>query len=190
MPITGEHVTLRAIEPEDLEQLRAWRNQPEFRRFFREHQEISKPMQKRWYEAVVLGDDKTRMFAIETKGSKRLLGACGICWIDWRNRSGDFSIYLGADEMYVDDVFTPDAGRLLLKFAFGELGLHRVWAEIYSTDAPKQKLLPRLGFTKEGEHRQTTLVDGAWVNSLFYGILAEEFGRPKTAAKGGTFGGR
>lgn len=173
--ITGEHTILRAIEGADLEPLRAWRNQPHLRRYFREYREISPEMQQRWFEKTVLGDPNTRMFAITEKSSGRLLGAAGICWIDWRNRSGDFSIYLGADDLYVDDVFAPDAGRLLLRYGFEELGLGRVWAEIWHTDEAKQVLFPSLGFVLEGRHRSTTYKSGEWVDSLFWSILAEEY---------------
>lgn len=175
MALTGEHVILRAIEEDDLEPLRQWRNRPELRRFFREHREISPAMQRRWYEDVVLKDPATRMFAIAEKASGRLLGACGICWIDWRNRSGDFSIYLGADGLYIDDRFAPDAGRLLLAHAFEDLGLHRVWAEIYDTDAAKQAFFPKLGLVEEARHAETTWKEGRYVDSLFYRLLASEW---------------
>lgn len=173
--LLGEHTVLRAVEPEDLEPLRLWRNQPGLRRYFREHREISRTMQQRWFETIVLNDPRTRMFAVcarEGDGAGRLLGAAGVCWIDWRSRSGDFSIYLGADGLYIDEMFAPDAGRVLLRYAFDELGLNRVWAEIYDHDTPKQALLPALGFVQEGRHRQTTWVEGRFVDSLFYGLLA------------------
>lgn len=175
--LTGERVTLRAIEAEDLEPLRLWRNEPRLRRYFREHREISRAMQERWFKETVLGDPATAMFAVAETGSGRLLGACGLCWIDWRNRSGDFSLYLGADDLYIDDALAPEAGRLLIGYGLDDLGLNRIWAEIYDTDAPKQRLLPALGFTLEGRHRSTTWKEGRWVDSLFYGMLAEE--RPR-----------
>ncbi len=176
--LTGAHTVLRAIEEADLEPLRVWRNQPSLRRYFREHREISSAMQRRWFDTIVLNDPSTRMFAVCARDGAseagRLLGAAGVCWIDWRSRSGDFSLYLGADELYIDEVFAPDAGRVLLDYAFDELGLNRVWAEIYDHDAPKQRLLPALGFRQEGRHRDTTWCEGRFVDSLFYGLLARE----------------
>ncbi|MGF1464191.1 MAG: GNAT family N-acetyltransferase [Maricaulaceae bacterium] len=166
---------LRAIEPTDLEPLRAWRNDPDLRQYFREYREISPDSQKRWYDTVVLGDDRTRMFAIVELTSGRLLGACGLCWIDWLRRSADFSIYIGADGLYIDEVFATEAARLLLRYGFDELGLHRVWAEIYAIDAPKREFLPSLGFQLEGRLREAHFTNGQWVDSLFYGLLAKEY---------------
>lgn len=172
--LKGQHTLLRAIEPRDLEPLRQWRNKPDFRRYFREYREISAEMQEAWYRNSVLNDPRTRMFAIDDANGK-LLGACGLCYIDGINRNADFSIYLGADDLYIDDVFAPDAGRTLLRYGFEELNLHRIWAEIYDFDAPKQRLLPGLGFRQEGRHRQTHWSEGRWSDSLFYGLLAGEF---------------
>ncbi len=170
--ISGKHVNLRAIQQADLEPLRQWRNKPELRRYFREYREISPEMQQKWFEKSVLSDPSVRMFAIERKSDGALMGACGLCYIDPINQNADFSIYLGIDDLYIDEKFASDAGKLLIKYGFEELNLHRIWAEIYSIDLPKQKFLPSLGFKLEGTHKQTHFTEGKWVDSLFYGLLS------------------
>jgi len=172
--LTGDDVVLRNIAADDLEALRLWRNQPHFRQFFREYRDISPNMQQKWYEYVVLGDKRVRMFAITDRNSKQLLGACGLCYIDERNSSADFSIYIGADGLYIDEKFAVDAGKLLLDYGFNQLKLHRIWAEIYAIDTAKKALLPKLGFVLDGQHREAhRLEDGTWTDCLFYGILAQ-----------------
>ncbi|MEL7028092.1 MAG: GNAT family protein, partial [Pseudomonadota bacterium] len=155
--------------------LRLWRNQPHFRRFFRETGEISQDRQTEWYEQVVISDPRVIMFAIEELGEGRLLGACGLCYIDRINRSADFSIYLGADDLYIDEVYAVDAGRQLLKYGFEEQNLHRIWAEIYDFDEAKKRLFATLGFTLDGRHREAHWTEGEWVDSLFYGVLRRDF---------------
>ena len=173
--LTGEITGLRAIEENDLEQLLAWRNDPRMRRFFREYRELNMTQQKSWFDAKVNNDPATRMFAIVDLETKELMGAAGLCYIDGINRNADFSIYLGIDDLYIDEDYVPDAGRVLLRYGFEELNLHKVWAEIYSIDKPKQQLFYELGFTREGVHRETHWTEGQWVDSLFYGLLAKDF---------------
>ncbi|MBN05717.1 GNAT family protein [Ponticaulis sp.] len=173
--LTGEITGLRAIEENDLEQLLAWRNDPRMRRFFREYRELNMTQQKSWFDAKVNNDPATRMFAIVDLETKELMGAAGLCYIDGINRNADFSIYLGIDDLYIDEDYAPDAGRVLLRYGFEELNLHKVWAEIYSIDKPKQQLFYELGFTREGVHRETHWTEGQWVDSLFYGLLAKDF---------------
>lgn len=173
--IEGKSTYLRAIEESDLKPLLEWRNKPHFRKYFREYRELSWNQQKSWYENVVLKDDLVRMFAIVRKEDDKLLGACGLCYIDQVNRNADFSIYIGKDDLYIDENYAIDAANILLAYGFDELNLHRVWAEIYSIDKAKINFFDALNFTQEGVHRETHWTDGKWVDSLFYGKLRSEY---------------
>lgn len=169
--LKGKLVGLRAIERDDLPQLLAWRNRPEYRRYFREYRELSNDMQGAWYNSKVLNDPCTRMFSIVDLENNELLGACGLCYIDWINRSADFSIYLGARDLYIDHTYAPDAARVLIRYGFEELNLHRLWSEIYEFDTPKTQMFDTLGFHLDGRHRQTHWTEGRWCDSLFFGLL-------------------
>ena len=48
--IKGKKVGLRAVEKEDLLVLRDWRNNPEFRKHFREVRELSLTDQEAWFK--------------------------------------------------------------------------------------------------------------------------------------------
>ena len=168
--LTGEHVVLRAIEPDDLETLRTWRNDPALRRNFRQREAISADQQRSWYERMS-ADPNQHLYAIEAGGM--LVGAGGLLYVDTVSRHADFSLYIGGS--YVDDMYAPDAARVLLDHGFGELGLHRVWVEVYAFDTKKQALVEQLGFALEGRHRDHRHEDGRWYDSLFYGLLSGEW---------------
>lgn len=174
MMLSGKHVGLRAIELADLPQLLEWRNKPEFRQYFREYRELNAEQQRHWFDEKVNGDPTIKMFSIIDLSSSRLLGACGLCYIDWVNRTADFSIYIGADDLYIDEKFAPDAAKVLICYGFEELGLHRLWSEIYAFDDPKKAFFDQLGFTLDGRHRQTHWANGLWHDSLFYGLLSTD----------------
>lgn len=169
--LQGNKVGLRAVEKNDLEQLLAWRNQPEFRKYFREYRELNSENQKMWFEKFVMQDRNTEMFAIVELENNQLIGACGLCYIDWMNRSADFSIYIGKDDLYIDSVYAIDAAKVMMKYGFEELNLHRLWSEIYDFDEAKKEMFKALGFEIEGRHKQTHWTDGKWCDSLFYSIL-------------------
>jgi RimJ/RimL family protein N-acetyltransferase len=169
--LKGIYTGLRAIEPKDLSQLLEWRNRPEYRRYFREYRELGMEQQKDWFEKVVKGDSRTLMFAITEVKKERLLGACGLCYINWVDRNADFSIYIGADNLYIDNQFAPDAGKILMRYGFEELGLHRLWAEVYDFDEAKKKFFETLGFSCDGTHRETHWSEGKWHDSRFYSLL-------------------
>jgi RimJ/RimL family protein N-acetyltransferase len=172
--LKGKHAGLRAIERKDLPVLLGWRNRPEYRRFFREYRELNSESQTLWYEKVVMNDPHVMMFSIVDLKDASLLGACGLCYINWIDRNADLSIYIGADDLYIDGKYAPDAARLMINYAFHELGLHRLWAEIYDFDEQKIKFFKKLGFKLDGCHRETHWTEGKWCNSLFYSLLQGE----------------
>jgi RimJ/RimL family protein N-acetyltransferase len=172
--ISGKYVGLRAIEKDDLQQMLHWRNLPQFRQYFREYRELNFMNQEYWFENIVQKDRNTIMFSIVDLKNGNLLGSCGLCYINWINRNADFSLYIGASDAYIDKKFAPDAGKVLLKYGFNELNLHRVYAEVFDFDTQKQALMKRLGFRLEGEHRETHWSEGRWNNLLMYGVLKND----------------
>lgn len=179
--LSGEHIRLRAVERADLEQLRAWRNAPELRRFFRGRRELSSDDQLAWFERVARAGGQapdTIMFSIQSAATDELVGACGLCYIDWVDRTAELSAYVGADLVYVDDVLAPDACRILIAHAFGELGLQRLWVEVYAYDVLKTNLLQALGFAQEGRLRMHRFRMGARHDSLLFGLLAGQAHAP------------
>lgn len=169
--LQGNKVGLRAVEKNELEQLLTWRNQPGFRKYFREYRELNGENQRMWFEKFVMQDKNTEMFAIVELENNQLIGACGLCYIDWINRNADFSIYIGKDNLYVDAVYAINAAEMMIQYGFDELNLHRLWAEIYDFDEEKKKMFVTLGFSLEGRHRQTHWTEGKWCDSLYYGLI-------------------
>lgn len=174
--IKGKLIYLSPVEQKDLEQLRYWRNLPEYRKHFREHREISIDMQAQWYQSKVLGDPSTLMFAIRDTLTGDLLGCCGLCYINWVNRNADLSLYIGWNESYIDDVgYADEACQLLFKFGFDELGLQKIWTEIYEFDQRKYQLYMKFGFHQDGLLRNQYFHDGKWWNSYILSLLTNEY---------------
>ncbi|MEN6566134.1 MAG: GNAT family protein, partial [Veillonellales bacterium] len=65
--------------------------------------------------------------------------------------------------------------RVMVKYGFEELNLHRLWAEIYDFDEPKKKLFNTLGFSLDGRFKGNHWAEGKWHDSLFYSLLTPEF---------------
>lgn len=144
--LIGEHVQLRALERDDLPQLLAWRNTPQLRQFFRERHELGMDDQLAWFERLTRqrgGPRDTVMLAIVRRDTHSLIGACGLCYIDWVSSTAELSIYIGAELAYIDATFAPDACRVLIGHAFDELDIRRLWTEVYDFDTAKRGLLLR-----------------------------------------------
>ncbi len=104
-------------------------------------------------------------------------GLVGVVNVNSIVRGGFQSGYLG----YA--AFAPHAGRGLmteglravLNAVFGELGLHRVEANIQPANARSIGLVRRLGFEKEGFSRRYLKIGGEWRDHERWALLAEDF---------------
>lgn len=174
--IIGKSVYLAPIEREDLPILMSWRNREDFRKYFREYREINTDMQNKWYESKVLNDPSTIMFSIRNINSHELLGACGLCYINWIHRNADLSLYIGWDNSYIDDKgYARESCNLLFNYGFKGLGLNKIWTEIYEFDVKKKKLYESLGFKLDGILRENCFYDGKWWDSLILSLLNKDY---------------
>ena len=174
--MNGKLVRLVPLEQDDLEPLRLWRNNPEFRKYFREYRVISKEMQQQWYQQKVLGDPGTMMFAIRDIKNDELLGCCGLCYINWVHRNADLSLYIGWRNAYIDTAgYAEESCKLLFSYGFQELGLEKIWTEIYEFDEPKRALYQKLGFRQDGLLRNQYQYDGRFWDSRMLSLLKDEF---------------
>jgi [ribosomal protein S5]-alanine N-acetyltransferase len=65
--------------------------------------------------------------------------------------------------------------RLVLREAFGRLGLHRVEANIQPANVRSIRLVQRLSFTREGFSERYLRVAGEWRDHQRWALLAERF---------------
>jgi RimJ/RimL family protein N-acetyltransferase len=171
--IAGKKVYLTAVERTSLEQLRAWRNSPSLRRYFREYREITSEMQEAWYRDRVLGSDRQVDFEIHDAMTGKLIGHTGLYYINWTDRTAEFTIYVG-DMEFRGGGYGSDALRLLIEYGFNVLNLNRIWCEVYSNNGAVE-IYRRLGFVDEGVKRQHHFDEGQYWDSYMLGLLRSEW---------------
>lgn len=67
-----------------------------------------------------------------------------------------------------------DSAATLIRFAFDELGLHRIEADADPRNDRSLRLLERLGFEREGLMRQRYCANGEWQDAVFLALLRPE----------------
>ncbi|MAG24695.1 GNAT family N-acetyltransferase [Candidatus Pacearchaeota archaeon] len=171
--IEGKKVYLQAVEEKSIEQLRQWRNNPVLRQYFREYREINKKMQSEWFNNRVCNNQNQVDFEIRDKETQKLIGHCGLYYIDWINRKAEFTIYIG-DFNYRNGGYGSDALRTLIKYGFNNLNLNRIWCEVYSNNKAID-IYRHIGFKDEGILREQYFDAGIYWNSHILGMLKSDF---------------
>lgn len=171
----GERIRLRAIEREDIPTFVRWFNDPEVRRYLLMYEPMSRVKEERWFEAQVEARDEF-LLAIEAQvGDDWIhIGNVGLHRIDWKNRIAIFGIALG-EKAYWGQGYGTDATRTMLRFAFGELNLHRVELEVYDFNPRAIRCYEKAGFRREGTRRQALFRDGRYWDVHTMAVLQTEF---------------
>jgi len=74
-----------------------------------------------------------------------------------------------------------EAARELLVMAFGELGMHRAWAQLDPRNTASARLCERLGMRREAYFREDLWFKGEWGDTAIYAVLAAEWRAARTA---------
>ncbi|MGI0010514.1 MAG: GNAT family N-acetyltransferase [Nitrosopumilaceae archaeon] len=172
--LEGKLVNFRSLEDNDLVKLRDWRNSKHVKRTTREYRLLNMFNQKLWFESLhKQNPPKDIMFGIINKKNS-LIGVCGLTYIDWKNRRAEISIYLDGIN-WQKRKETKDAINLLVSYGFGELGLHKLFVEIYSFVKETILLYKSLDFNRDGVLRDNIWRNGKWWDSYIYSKLDSEF---------------
>jgi RimJ/RimL family protein N-acetyltransferase len=113
-------------------------------------------------------------FRIRTLTDDRLIGFVALHSIEWNNRVGEASIGIG-DSACWGKGYGTDAMRVILRFAFHELNLDRLWLTVIASNARAIRTYEKVGFRHEGALRKAVYRDGERCDMLVMGILRDEW---------------
>lgn len=174
--ILGKQVRLRAIEREDLPKFVQWLNDPEVIRGLLLNVPLSLTQEGAWFEGLRGRPVEEHPLGIEIETSEgwRLIGNIGLNRIDWKERSAEVGIFIG-DKRYWSQGFGRRAMILMLRHAFNNLGLHRVFLRVHDTNPRAIHSYEKAGFIHEGRMRQAHFEEGKFIDVLFMSVLRPEW---------------
>ena len=174
----GELVRLTAEDPEiNGKASSRWARDSEYMRLLDTEaaQVWSAKKFQQWFEKDL---EQTRTdgvgFTIRTLDGNRLIGFVGIFDIQWAHGDGWVGIGIGERDEWGKGYGT-DAMRVILRYAFTEINLHRVSLGVFSYNPRAICSYEKAGFKREGAGRGGVLRDGQRSNDLYMGILRSEW---------------
>lgn len=172
--LNGKTVILRPFEEADLEQNQKWINDAEFHRFFLgEKRPLSLFQEKEWYKKVIA--DRARIFfSIVHVDDQEYIGNAGINNISWVDQTAGFMIYIG-NKAYRQKGCAREAARLILRYAFINLNLRKIFLNVSSENDVAINMYRRLGFEKEGYMKNEVFVEGRYLDVLRMALFRGKF---------------
>jgi diamine N-acetyltransferase len=193
--LIGERVRLRALERDDLPTLVRWMNDPDVRRNLLVFEPISTMAEERWLEGLLDRPDDY-VFGVDAlaptghsltgpghlpssadrlaDGDWRHIGNVGLHGLNRHHRRAEIGIVIGEKDSWGVG-YGSEALALMMRFAFHELGLHRVELEVFENNLRAIKTYRALGFVEEGVRREAIYQGGRFIDAIRMGVLRGEF---------------
>ncbi len=179
--LLGERVRLRGLREDDLPTLARWEMDPG--RMATLSNWVAPPSEAAAKERIAKwsANDKDDLgFAIETRQDPlTLIGHIGLFGARPKDRCATIGIALGRD--HLGRGFGTDAMRVIVDYAFREMGLHRVQLQVAAFNPAGIRAYQKAGFVEEGRHRGSVWHDGQWYDEVMMSVLDHEWDARRSA---------
>ena len=171
--IEGEKLILKEMKVSDVdENYHKWMNDPEITKY------LESRFQKNTIEKIkeyVSGFEKRNndfLFMIIEKESGKHIGNIRLGPINKHHKFAEVGIMIGDKSSHGKGHGTEAIG-ILWKYAFEELGLHKLTAGCYSNNTASEKTFLKAGFQLEGKRKKHYKSGGGYVDCLLFGLINE-----------------
>lgn len=170
----NEAVKLRKLATNDYTIYHNWRNDMEVMETTSPYLDMYTLEETEQFITAIVSQSDAKGYMIEHKKTGQTVGIVSLINIDYKNRSAECIIDIGAKDMWGKGVGTA-AVSLILEFAFLELNLHRVYLQVFSFNKKAIKLYEKTGFIYEGKQREALYRMGKWHDIVMMSILENEY---------------
>jgi RimJ/RimL family protein N-acetyltransferase len=160
-----------------------WVNDLETLRLFGGHSPTPLEGEAKWYEQAIGAKDSAH-FTVYALPELRPVGTTSLEGVNHRNRTAVFGLLVGnpADR---GKGYGTEATRLVLRYAFGTLGLHNVMLTVFEYNPAGVRAYEKAGFKEFGCRRQSQRADGRLWDVIFMEVLSDEFEIPGPSGRDG-----
>lgn len=179
-PLRTERMLLRTMTAADVDDVHAYQSLPEVCRFM-----LYEPRTREVVAAKIAewagmgrlaraGDDLELALQLTSgESAGRVIGHVYFKLVSTEDLTGEIGWALHPD--FSGQGYATEAASAVLDYAFGELGLHRVVAELDPRNTASVALCLRLGMREEALFREHLWFKGEWGDTGVYAILAPEW---------------
>ncbi len=128
-------------------------------------------MEADWVNSVLKDQSRSRVvLAIEDRRDGALVGFVYLNNLDWFSRNAEFGVLIGEREKQGKG-FAREALELVVRYAFQELNLHKIYLRVVSFNKRALELYRTFGFAQEGVQRRHAFVRGRYHDVVLMGLI-------------------
>ncbi|RUS46929.1 GNAT family N-acetyltransferase [Cohnella sp. AR92] len=115
-------------------------------------------------------EDRRYEFVICEQENDQVIGTVGLTFVT-RGPQQSCMIGYSLDQAYNGKGYMTEAVKQLVRYAFEELGFHRIYGEATLRNPGSIRVLEKAGFQKEGIARSKLKVNGVWTDLQVLAII-------------------
>lgn len=147
---------------------------------------VSESQQQAWFESISSSKTSKRYVVSLNNGYGHIepIGIFRVDCLDFKNRS----VMVGLDlhPSYRGKKLAAPIYMHFLEYYFDQLGMHRIYLKVLSTNERAKHVYEKLGFIVEGRERDAIFRNGMWNDYICMSILRSEYDARKTPDRAGT----
>jgi diamine N-acetyltransferase len=175
--LQGNHLKLRAVEPDDVDLLLEWENDPSIWKV----SNTLAPFSRFEIEEYVL-DAKRDIFAARQlrlmidlllpNGKIRTIGTIDLFDFDPVNLRAGIGIMIRSE--YRGEGYAPEALRLMIGYSTEVLHLHQLYCNISAENEISIRLFEKTGFVRCGRKKEWLNSGFTWVDEYMYQLILQK----------------
>ena len=164
---------IRPLTPNDLDRLLRWHNDPELYSTLAGHfRPVTREAETEWLRDRLEARDEVNL-AICLSEPAEHIGNIYLRKINWVDRNAELHVFIASAE-HRGKGYGSTAVRLIIKHAFDDLALRRVYLQVLASNSAAIVAYERCGFVTEGRLRRHIFKNGVFEDMLVMGLCCEE----------------
>lgn len=164
-------ISIRKFEDRDVENKVRWINDPRNHTYLHYDLPLEVEKTRKWFQSI---KDRTDRYDAVIEADGVAVGLIGLLGIDMRNRKAEYYVCLG-EQAYRGKGIAGEATKLLLKYAFVDLNINKVYLYTEYDNLKARRLFEKAGFIQEGLLKEDLIYNGRRVDRYVYGYTKQAY---------------
>jgi RimJ/RimL family protein N-acetyltransferase len=177
LPRRTDRLVLRTFREDDYDALYAIESRDDVGRYLpwgpRDEAGVRAALEHKLSSTSLEADGDRLGLAIVLAETSELIGQCVLVLVSQAHAQCEIGFGLHPDHQ--GRGYATETGRELLRIAFDEVGVHRVFGRLDARNEASARLMERLGMRREGLLVENEFNKGDWESELIYAILQREW---------------
>ena len=176
-PVLTDRLSLRPFREDDLDAFHAIQSREDVVRYLywepRSRAEAAEMLGRRRLETAIDKEGEGLALAADLRATGELVGHFSLFFVSQQHRQGEVGFIVHPE--HHGQGYATEGTRVMLRFGFEELGLHRVIGQCDGRNTASARVMERLGMRREAHLIENEFTKGEWTDGLVYAMLDREW---------------